>query len=146
MTVSDKNPGFGRTIAGVGLGLSTALPLGSAFAAPRNSYVATHSTQKSVQAAKSRTFWGARYQTRYGPIEVGIVVQGKKIRSVKVVNTPDSARGTVLQHNAIPVLKSETLKAQSAKIHVYSGATQTSSGYISSLSGAVKKARKAKAL
>lgn len=135
-----------RTILAAGLGLSAVAPFGTAWAHGGQHAAANIEATTAVAASRSRTFWGLTDRTRYGQIQVGIVVRSRRIRSVRVANTPDSARGTILQGDAIPVLKRETLKVQSAGVHVYSGATQTSEGYISSLRSAIGKARKAKSL
>ncbi len=115
-------------------GLAT-VPAGTAFAST------VHSS-----TAKSRTFNGPTEETQYGPVQVSIVTKNKKITTVTVVNSPDSGRGMLIQGQAIPILKSETLRAQSANINEVSGATQTSDGFVGSLQSAVKTARKAKAL
>jgi uncharacterized protein with FMN-binding domain len=57
-----------------------------------------------------------------------------------IAAVPDSARGQFIDERAIPILRGETLKAQSAHIDIVSGATQTSQAYIQSLKGALKKA------
>jgi uncharacterized protein with FMN-binding domain len=46
----------------------------------------------------------------------------------------------------MPILKQETLKAQSADIDTMSGATESSEAYIQSLGAAISTARKAHAL
>jgi uncharacterized protein with FMN-binding domain len=56
-----------------------------------------------------------------------------------VVHPPEPP-SQAIESKALPILKSEVLKAQSAKIHAVSGATITSTAYIKSLKGALKKA------
>jgi uncharacterized protein with FMN-binding domain len=113
------------------------LILASAVAAP---------TGEAFAAAKAQTFKGPTDQSQYGPVQVSIVVKSKKITAVKVANSPPDPRAVSIQGQAIPTLKRETLKAQSAKINTVSNATQTSEAYITSLKAAIKKAQKAKAL
>jgi uncharacterized protein with FMN-binding domain len=98
-------------------------------------------------AATSRTFKGATQVTMHGPVQVSIVVKSKKIVNVKAYINPNSdGRSPLLQEGAVPVLKRETLKAQSARINLVSGATETSEAFVSSLQSAIKKAKTAKAL
>lgn len=98
-------------------------------------------------AATSVTFKGTTEQMQqWGPIRVSIVVTSKKISKVLVSAIAHTGRSVEIQSNALPLLKKETLKAQSAKIQEVSGATDTSGAYISSLQNAVKKAKAAKAL
>jgi uncharacterized protein with FMN-binding domain len=101
---------------------------------------------EAFAAAQAKTFKGPTDQSQYGPVQVSIVVKSKKITAVKVVNSPPDPRAVSIQGQAIPTLKRETLKAQSAKINTVSNATQTSEAYITSLKAAIKKAQKAKAL
>ena len=77
---------------------------------------------------------------------MSIVVSNKKITKVNVSATAHTGRSVSIQDGAIPILKSETLQAQSAKIDTVSGATDMSTAYITSLQDAIKSARTAKAL
>ncbi|MGI8967535.1 MAG: FMN-binding protein [Chloroflexota bacterium] len=99
----------------------------------------------TLQAAKTRTFKGPAEDVPHGPVQVSIIVKNKKITGVKVTNSPEGPRSDFIQGQAIPILKQETLRAQSAKINEVSGATDTSAGYITSLQAAVKSARQHKA-
>ena len=78
----------------------------------------------------------------YGTISVRVTVRGSRIVDVSVaaihVTEPESGQ---ISGNAIPVLRSEVLDAQSASIHAVSGATYTSRGYISSLEAALNDLR-----
>jgi len=100
----------------------------------------------AARVAKSQTFNGPTEYVDHGPVQVSIVVTNKKITGVKVAIAPQDARSSFIQGRAIPTLKQETLRAQSAKIDEVSGATDTSSGYIASLQAAVKTARQHKTL
>lgn len=101
----------------------------------------------SSLAAKSRTFKGPTIVTMHGPVQVSIAVKSKKIVSVKTFINPNSdGRSPFLEQTAVPVLRRETLKAQSARIQLVSGATETSEAFITSLQSALKRARAARAL
>ena len=68
----------------------------------------------------------------------------RKITAVSVPVYPNhSGRSLYISENAIPILRSEALRAQSAKIDLISGATYTSEAFASSLQSAILKARKA---
>jgi uncharacterized protein with FMN-binding domain len=99
----------------------------------------------AAHAAKSQTFTGATEYVNHGPVQVSIVIESKKIVGVKVGYSPRDGRSVTIQSQAIPVLKQETLRAQSARIQVVSGATDTSGGYITSLQSAINAAKKTKA-
>ena len=123
---------------------TAALPLGTAAT------TAHASTSATVTAATtSKTFKGSVQQMQqWGPIQVSIVVntKTKKITKVNVAASAHTGRSVEIQDNAIPILKSETLQAQSATIDIVSRATDTSEAYIASVTDAVKRARAAKAL
>lgn len=115
----------------------TAMPLASAW---------TPSLVWAAKAAKSQTFKGPIEYVPHGSVQVSIVVKSRKITGVKVANSPEDPRSVFIQSQAIPTLKRETLRAQSARISAVSGATDTSDGYIASLQAAIKAARRNKAL
>jgi uncharacterized protein with FMN-binding domain len=93
---------------------------------------------------------------RWGSLQVTIVVRKtttitgtkKKVtRRITAVSVPiypnHTDRSVFINQNALPVLKSETLRAQSTNINMVSGATDTSYGYEQSLQAAILKAKKA---
>ena len=100
-----------------------------------------------------RTFTGSVTQAdRWGNVQITMVVKktttitGTKktvkrhIESIKVPVYPDHTdRSLYISQNAIPLLVQETLKAQSARIYVISGATYTSDAFAQSLQAAITK-------
>jgi uncharacterized protein with FMN-binding domain len=97
-------------------------------------------TATPTQSTSSGTFEGPQIQSRFGPVQVTLSVQNGQITEVKVSNAPDTARSILIQDQAVPLLKQEVLKAQSASIHMISGATITSRAFEQSLQGALDKA------
>ena len=100
-----------------------------------------------------RKFTGATYEAdRYGSLQVVITVKkttsGKKVtRKIKAISVPvypnHTGRSLYISDNAIPILRSEALQAQSARIDLVSGATYTSDAFASSLQSAILKAHRA---
>ncbi|MDP9102137.1 MAG: FMN-binding protein [Actinomycetota bacterium] len=89
-------------------------------------------------ATTTRTVNGAAFDTRYGPVQVQIKVQGRRIVSADAIVYPqESQRDQEINAQAVPQLNDETLKAQSAQIDTVSGATYTSDGYRQSLQSAI---------
>lgn len=87
------------------------------------------------------TFTGALVDTRYGPVQVRIVVSGTKVVDVQAVALPrDRARSAAISQYSAPILRTEAIQAQSAQIDVVSGATYTSIAYARSLDSALKQA------
>jgi len=92
----------------------------------------------SSGSAGGKTVTGKVENTSYGPMQVQLVLTGKKISKVNVLQqTNTGERSTQIDSMAVPQLTSETLTAQSARINAVSGATYTSQGYIQSLQSAV---------
>ncbi|MEU1229576.1 FMN-binding protein [Streptomyces sp. NPDC005828] len=89
----------------------------------------------------SGTYTGDSVDTRYGPVQVRVTVSGGRLTGVVVVRTPsENERDREIAGYAVPMLTSETLTAQSARIDTVSGATYTSEGYIRSLQSALDQA------
>ena len=85
-----------------------------------------------------RTALGAEEQFNYGVLDVQVTVRGTRITDVSVP-TLQVAEPTSQQicEQAIPMLRSEVLSAQSASINAVSGATFTSEAYAQSLQAAL---------
>jgi uncharacterized protein with FMN-binding domain len=119
--------------AGPGAG-GTAAGSGSTSAGSKSS------TGSTAGTGGGRTLTGAVSNTPYGPMQVQVTVEGKKITGVKVLQqTNTGVMSQQIDSNSIPQLTKETLTVQSARIDTVSGATATSTGYINSLQSALDK-------
>ncbi|WP_338694560.1 FMN-binding protein [Streptomyces sp. Q6] len=95
----------------------------------------------SSGTSTSRTVTGDVVQTRYGPMQVEITLEGSKITAARAVQSPSGdPRSQQINASAVPTLVQETLDAQSARLDSVSGATFTSEGYMSSLQSALDQA------
>ena len=95
----------------------------------------------SGTAAKDGTFTGQTEQTPFGNMQVAAVISGGKITDVKVLqHTDQGGRSVQISNQADPMLRSEVLQAQSAKVSTIGGATYTSEGYLQSLQSALDQA------
>jgi uncharacterized protein with FMN-binding domain len=110
---------------------------------------ATRSPARPAQGATSsgppppptRRVAGAGVDTQYGVVQVRITMRGARIVSITELALPfDRRRSQEISQVAAPLLRSEALKAQSARIDVVSGATYTSNGYAQSLQSALDRA------
>ena len=87
------------------------------------------------------TFKGDTSQTRWGPVQVEIILTNGKITDVTTLQYPNGDRKSMnISNRVIPWLQEETLQVQSANISGISGATYTSTGFQSSLASALQKA------
>jgi len=84
------------------------------------------------------TFAGKVVQTRFGAVQVQITVNAGTITDVTALQLTDDGRKSVqISNRAAPLLRAAVLKAQSAKVQTISGATVTSSAYLTSLQAAI---------
>jgi len=95
----------------------------------------------TAAAAGAKVLTGAVDNTSYGPMQVQVTMEGRKITGVKVLQeTNTGSLSQQIDANAVPQLTKETLAAQSARIDAVSGASYTSAGYIKSLQSALDQA------
>lgn len=100
---------------------------------------ATQTTAPVTPAGKSGTFTGPAIFVNYGTVQVKITVVNGKITDAVAVQAP-SGRNDRYTNMAVPILKQQTLHAQSANIQGASGASYTSYGWFKSLQGALAEA------
>jgi uncharacterized protein with FMN-binding domain len=87
------------------------------------------------------SFTGPAYDTYYGPVQVQVTVQGGRVVAVDVPVYPADRRASQrINSRALPMLESEVISAQSARVNIISGATLTSDAYLRSLNSALGKA------
>jgi uncharacterized protein with FMN-binding domain len=89
--------------------------------------------------SKDGTFTGDAVTIRYGIVQVKITVQGGKIVDAQAVQAPTGSNDRYTQ-KAVPVLREQTIAAQSANIQGVSGASFTAYGWYTSLASAIAKA------
>ena len=98
----------------------------------------TSTASGTTAAAGTSSYTGDAASTKYGPVQVEITVANGTVTDVSVIDYPSSnGKDQQINARALPVLVQETLKAQSAKIDMVSGATVTSGGYLTSLQSAL---------
>lgn len=91
-------------------------------------------------SATSGTFTGPLAANPYGDVQVQITVQGGKIVDVKALAMPTGGHSGRISNYVEPILRSQALAAQSARINGVSGASYTSQAYAESLQGALDQA------
>ena len=90
--------------------------------------------------SSATTVDGPVISTRFGQIQVEVVVTGGKLTDVVALQLPAGRRSGSISNYAEPILHQEALQAQSAKIDTVSGATYTSDAYAQSLQAALDQA------
>lgn len=99
------------------------------------------SSSAPAASGTSKTVTGDAADTRFGPVQVAVTFDGKKITQIQVLQYPtETGRDQEINTYAIPQLNQQAMTAQSAQIDGVSGATYTSEGYQQSLQSAIDKA------
>jgi uncharacterized protein with FMN-binding domain len=84
------------------------------------------------------TYDGSVVNTRFGTVQVQAVMSGGQITDVIAVKLTDTDRKSIqISQQVAPMLRSEVLTAQSAKVANISGGTYTTQAYLQSLQSAL---------
>ena len=100
---------------------------------------ATTAPATNSKTSINGTFTGPSVFVNYGNVQVKITVVNGRITDAVAVKAP-SGRNDRWTNMAVPILKAQTLAAQSANIQGASGASYTSYGWYTSLQGALAQA------
>jgi uncharacterized protein with FMN-binding domain len=110
----------------------------TASATPAADVPATQAPATSP-AVINGTFTGPSVFVNYGNVQVQITVVNGRITDAVAVKAP-KGKNDRYTNMAVPILKQQTLAAQSANIKGVSGASYTSYGWFTSLQGALTQA------
>ena len=121
--------------------ISSESPTSNSGASSSSGSTSSGTTTTTASGMTDGTYIGGAANTPYGPVQVQITVSRGVIAAVEVIDYPDSdRRDQQINQRALPILVSETTRAQSSRIDMVSGATYTSQGYIASLQSAIDQA------
>ena len=144
----------GGTVGGLGavlaitppnLSKTTLIAIDTAVPAPTATPTKSGAPSTAPTAAPAKpvgitgSFTGSVANTRYGPVQVKIVVENGKIVDAQAVQAPSGSNDRYTQ-KAVPVLRQQTIAAQSANVQGVSGASFTSYGWYESLVSAIAQA------
>ena len=115
---------------------ATTQPAASQSATATASAAATQTTAPVTTTIKDGTYTGPTINVNYGNVQVKITVSNGKITDAVAVKAP-KGKNDRYTNMAVPILKAQTLQAQSANIQGASGASYTSYGWFKSLQGAL---------
>lgn len=91
---------------------------------------------------KDGSYTGSVADAYYGNIQVQVTIQAGKITDVQFLQYPNDRQNSIeINSQAMPYLKQEAISAQSSRVDVVSGATDTSYAFIQSLAAALGKAQ-----
>lgn len=100
-------------------------------------------TGSNSKKMKDGIYNGTVEDVYYGNIEVKATIASGKLTNVQFLQYPNDKDNSIkISQRAMPILKSEAIKSQSANVDIVSGATETSAGFIKSLGNALAQAQK----
>jgi uncharacterized protein with FMN-binding domain len=110
--------------------------------APTTSATTTTTTTVASALYKDGQYDGRIADAYYGNVQVRAIIQGGKLTDVQFLSYPNDRNQSIeINSYALPILKSEAIKVQSAQVNIVSGATNTSNALINSLSSALSQAK-----
>ncbi len=91
---------------------------------------------------KDGTYTGSVEDAYYGYIQVQVSISNGRISDVSFLQYPnDNGTSIYINSQAMPILKSEAIQAQSAQVDIVSGASDTSMAFQNSLANALSQAK-----
>lgn len=131
----------GTSTRGAGAATKGTTPPATTAPPPQGTTPTTGAPPPPTRNAGNQTVEGDAISTRYGDVQVRVVVAGGRLVDVQAEQLPsDRSRSQAISSDAGPQLRNEALRAQSARINTVSGATYTSDGYAQSLQSALDRA------
>jgi uncharacterized protein with FMN-binding domain len=113
---------------------SSTSPAASSSSSPS----AAATTAPAPPGPQDGTYDGSVVNTRFGTVQVQAVIASGKISDVIAVKLTDADRRSIsISQQVAPMLRSEVLTSQSAKVANISGGTYTTQAYLQSLQSAL---------
>lgn len=95
----------------------------------------------SASGWKDGSYTGDAANADWGDVQVQVTIAGGQITDVTFLTYPNHRNRSVdINDNAMPILVQETIAAQSDKVDIVSGATDTSDAFVQSLDSALRQA------
>lgn len=110
----------------------------------KSSNTQTNSNMKSSTSNgqyKDGTYTGSVASTKRGDFQVSVEVSGGKITNINMLTQPTEGKSAEINKTAIPTYVQEAIDAQSIDIQLVSGASETYSGFKTSLQNALNQAK-----
>ena len=90
---------------------------------------------------KDGTYTGSVASTKIGDFQVSVEISGGKITNINMLTQPTEGKSAEINKTAIPTYVQEAIDAQSTDIQLVSGASETYSGFKTSLQNALNQAK-----
>ena len=87
------------------------------------------------------SYTGPMVDAYYGLMQIEAIIKNGRLDSIRVLKYPNDRRTSIfINRQALPQLRNEVIRAQSARVNIVSGATLSSRAFIQSLGAAMQKA------
>jgi uncharacterized protein with FMN-binding domain len=131
-----------RTIASSSSSTSPTAPSSVDTSSSADDQTAKQSPGNTSSAYKDGQYTGTSEDAFYGFIQVKATISGGKISDIEFLKYPDDQPNSIqINQQAMPILKQEAIKAQSSKVDIISGATDTAYAFMESLKSALNQAK-----
>ena len=90
---------------------------------------------------KDGTYTGSVASTKRGDFQVSVEVSGGKITNINMLTQPTEGKSAEINKTAIPTYVQEAIDAQGTDIQLVSGASETYSGFKTSLQNALNQSK-----
>lgn len=139
---SESAPTATTTVTTTATTTVTAQPSASASSSTAASQATSSATSAAAASGfKDGTYTGQTVQYRYGQLSITVTISGGKITSVSEnIQSDGERRSEMINSQAVPMLRSEVLQANSAQVQTIGGGTYTSEAYLQSLQSALDQA------
>jgi hypothetical protein len=131
---------FRTSPAAVSLGLIPGAPARSLLGHSSGGHLLPEApSRQHLGSGSTRTAVGPAVNYNYGVLSVRVTITRDRLVKVGIAELDDASlsRSQLIDHQSIPILESEALRAQSVNIQGVSGASYTSAGFAQSLQGAL---------
>lgn len=142
-TLTSSLPQSGASASGTSnaAGATTGTSTSTSSSAPTDSSSQTATAAPVASGPADGTYDGSVVNTRFGTVQVQAVISGGKITDVIAKKLTDADRRSIsISQQVAPMVRSEVLTAQSAKVSNISGGTYTTQAYLQSLQSALDSA------
>ncbi len=104
--------------------------------------VSHHKMMNMMNKYKDGSYLGKVTDAYYGNLQVKAIIVNGRLVDIKMLDYPHNGGNSIyINSYALPILRREAIRAQSAKVNAVSGASETSPAFKRSLLSALLKAR-----
>ncbi len=120
---------------------AAAAPTNAPSSAPSSAGAPLVRVAASTSGLNDGTYAGPVVDAYYGLMQIEAVVRNGRLTTIHVLRYPNDRRTSIyINRQALPMLRDEVIRAQSARVDIISGATLSSHAFIQSLGAALDKA------